>query len=140
MFIFSSSLKLSGKIHVKLTYGVCKGSLLPTYYNEGNPFLKKNSYRGSPIYAKINNAVSYFLSFELCTLQVGDFYVIRRPPTVSLTRIFFILQSLTSSKIRKFKTLKLSKGGGMLRFWNVLVLVLVLNFESFSVTCLPQLA
>ena len=24
-----------------------------------------------------------------------------------------------------------SKGGGMLRFWNVLVLVLVLNFESF---------
>ena len=23
-----------------------------------------------------------------------------------------------------------SKGGGMLRFWNVLVLVLVLNFES----------
>ena len=29
------------------------------------------------------------------------------------------------------KSILTTKGGGMLRFWNVLVLVLVLNFESF---------
>ena len=32
---------------------------------------------------------------------------------------------------RQAQSLAETKGGGMLRFWNVLVLVLVLNFESF---------